>query len=165
MNELFHIAQQYQEVYDMLTDPEVDEEVVNDTLEGLMGEIEVHAAGFVPVIERIDMEQKACKQHKDEWAAAERVRKNRKERFLNMIKETMIALGINEINAGDVTFKLQNAGGVLPVIMDADKTVPESFTKITIETDNALIRKALENGEELDFAHFGERGKVLKMKK
>ena len=55
LNELFKITNEYLQVYDMLTDPEVDEQVVNDTLEALMGEIEVHAAGFVPVIERIDM--------------------------------------------------------------------------------------------------------------
>ena len=41
MNELFNLVGEYKEVYDMLTDPEVDEEVVEDTLEGIMGEIEL----------------------------------------------------------------------------------------------------------------------------
>ena len=163
MNQLFELSAQYQQVYDMLTDPEIDEQVVNDTLEALMGEIEVHAAGLVPVLDRIDMEIDACKKHKDEWATAEKVRKNRKSRFTDMIKNTMSAIGKSELNAGDVTFKLQNAGGQLPLIVDGD--VPERFTKITIETDNGLIRKALENGETLDFARFGERSKVLKIKK
>ena len=163
MNELFHIAQQYQEVYDMMTDPEVDDEVVKDTLEGLMGEIEVHASSLVPMIDRIDMEIDACKQHKDEWAVAEKVRKNRKAYLVDMIKATMQTLGKTEIKAGDVTFKLQNAGGQVPLIVDG--VVPERFTKLTIENDNALIRKALEDGEQLDFARFGERSKVLKIKK
>lgn len=163
MNELFNLVGQYREVYDMLTDPEIDEEVVNDTLEALMGEIEVHAAGFVPVLERIDMEIDTCKKHKDEWAAAEKVRKNRKQRFIDMIKAAMLAIGKTEVNAGDVTFKLQNAGGQAPLIVEGE--VPERFTKITIENDNSLIRKALESGENLDFARLGERAKVLKIKK
>lgn len=163
MNELFKIANQYLQVYDMLTDPDIDEQVVNDTLEALMGEIEVHAAGFVPILERIDMEIDTCKKHKDEWAAAEKVRKNRKQRFIDMIKTAMLAIGKTEINAGDVTMKLTNAGGQAPLIVEGE--VPERFTKITIENDNSLIRKALESGENLDFARLGERAKVLKIKK
>lgn len=165
MNELFSLVGQYQEVYDMLTDPEIDEEVVNDTLEGLMGEIEVHAANFVPMLQRLDMEIDACKKNKDEWTNALNVRKNRKERFSNMIKAAMTALGVSEIDAGDVKFKLLNAGGQLPLIVDENATIPERFTKITIENDNSLIRKALDDGEKLDFARFGERSKVLKIKK
>ena len=163
MQELFNLVGQYRQVYEMLTDPEIDEEVVNDTLEALIGEIEVHAAGFVPVIERIDMEIEACKKHKAEWANAEKVRKNRKQRFIDMIKAAMMGLGVTEVDAGDVTFKLQNAGGQAPLIVEG--TVPERFTKITIENDNSLIRKALESGEKLDFARLGERAKVLKIKK
>lgn len=165
MNEIFDVVGRYREVYDMLTDPEVDEEVVNDTLEGLVGELEVHAAGIVPMLDRLDMEIDACKKHKDEWALAEKVRKNRKARFTDMIKQAMTMIDKSEIQAGDVTFKLQNAGGKLPLIIDENATVPERFTKITIENDNELIRKALEDGEYLDFAHFGQRSKTLKIKK
>jgi hypothetical protein len=149
----------------MMTDPDVDEQVVNDTLEGIVGEIEVNAANLVTVINRIDMEIETCKKQKDEWAQAERVRKNRKERLVTMIKDAMTAIDKTEIQAGDVTFKLQNAGGKLPLIIDDNATVPERFTKITIENDNELIRKALDDGEQLDFARYGNRSKVLKIKK
>ena len=165
MSELFDLVGEYKQVYEMLTDPEIDEQTVTDTLEGLMGEIEVNAARFVPVISRMDMEIETCKRQKEEWAQAEKVRKNRKERLVNMIKDAMAAVDKTEIQAGDVTFKLQNAGGKLPLIIDENATVPERFTKITIENDNDLIRKALDDGEELDFAHYGNRGKVLKIKK
>jgi hypothetical protein len=77
----------------------------------------------------------------------------------------MIKLGVNEINAGDVTYKLQNNGGVLPLIVDEGKQIPQRFTKVTIEKDNDLIRKALDDGEELDFARYGERGKQLRIKR
>lgn len=165
MNELFSLVGKYKEVYDMLTDPEIDEQVVKDTLEGLMGEIEVHAEGLATLIHRIDMELDVCKKNKDEWTVAEKVRKNGKTRIMDMFKYAMTSLGITELKAGDETIKIQNAGGQLPVIVDENATVPERFTKLTIENDNALIRKALESGEKLDFAHFGERSKVLKIKK
>ena len=163
MNELFNLVGQIKEVYDMMTDPDIDEQVVNDTLEGLMGELSVHAGQIVMLRDRLDMEIDTCKKHKDEWAAAEKVRKNFKQRLDDMVKNTMIELNVDELEAGDTTITLKNAGGVLPLVIDG--TVPEKYTKITIENDNQLIRKALDSGEALDFAHFGERSKVLKIKK
>ena len=41
MNEIFSLVGQIKEVYEMITDPDMDEQVVNDTLEGLMGELSV----------------------------------------------------------------------------------------------------------------------------
>lgn len=163
MNELFCLAGKYKEVYEMMTDPEIDEEVVNDTLEAIVGEIEVEAAHLIPIFERMDMEIEACKKHKDEWAQAEKVRKNRRDRLWDMVKDTIVAMKKTDLEAGDVTLHIQNAGGKLPLIIDG--TVPERFTKLTIENDNDLIRKALDAGEDIDFAHYGERSKVMKIKK
>jgi hypothetical protein len=163
MNELFNLVGQIKEVYEMMTDPDIDEQVVNDTLEGLMGELSVHAAGIVQLRDRLDMEMEACKKQKDEWAVAEKIRKNRKARLDELVKITMTQLGVDEIEAGDVLLTLKNAGGKLPLIVDG--TVPEKYTKITIENDNELIRKALDAGEELDFAHYGPRSKTIRVKK
>lgn len=163
MNELFNLVGQIKEVYELMTDPEIDEQVVNDTLEGLMGELSVHAAGIVKLRDRLDMEIDTCKKHKDEWATAEKVRKNRKKRLDDLIKITMTQLELDEIEAGDVKLTLKNAGGLLPLVIDG--TVPEKYTKIIIENDNELIRKALDSGEKLDFAHYGERSKSIKIKK
>ena len=111
------------------------------------------------------MEIEACKKHKEEWAQAEKVRKNRRDRLWNMVKDAIVALGKDDLEAGDVTLHIQNAGGQLPLIVDDNATVPERFTKLTIENDNKLIREALDKGEKLDFARFGERSKVMKIKK
>ena len=59
---------------------------------------------------------------------------------------------------------VQNVGGQLAIEYVDGVTVPERFTKITIETDNQLVRKALDAGEELDFARFAPRGRTLKVR-
>lgn len=164
MNELFDLVGQYREVYDMLTDPEVDEQIVKDTLEGIIGEIEGNAAQLVPIINKLDMEIDTCKKQADEWMARKRIRENSLARLKQMIVTVMDATGIKELAAGDVTFKTQNAGGQLGIDFVDGVTVPEKFTKLTIETDKALVRKALDAGEELDFAHFAPRGRILKIK-
>ena len=164
MNELFNLIGQYQQVYDYLTDPETDEQVVNDTLEGLMGEIEGNAAQLVPMLNRLDMEIEACKKHADDWATRKNVRENAQKRLKGMIIGAMDALGVKELDAGDVKFKVQNVGGQLGIEYVNGVKVPEKYTKLTIETDNSLVRAALDAGEELPFAHFAPRGRRLAIK-
>ena len=65
------------------------------------------------------------------------------------------------------TFKVSiaNNGGVQPLQVDlpADQ-LPVQFQKITIEADNASIRKALEMGTEIDGVKLLQRGTSLRIK-
>lgn len=164
MNELFDLVGQYKQVYEMMTDPDIDEQTVNDTLESIMGEIEVNASNMVPILDRLDMEIDACKKHEQEWHARRKRREEWQKRFKAMIMSAMDELGKTKLQAGDVTFNLQNVGGQLAIEYVDGVTVPERFTKITIETDNQLVRKALDAGEKLDFARFAPRGRTLKVR-
>jgi len=65
---------------------------------------------------------------------------------------------------------LQNAGGVLPLRIDDTvkaEDVDERFHKVVparVEFDKDTVRQALESGEYLTFARFGERGKRMVIK-
>jgi len=65
------------------------------------------------------------------------------------------------------TFKVSiaNNGGVQPLVVDvpADQ-LPVQFQKITIEADNASIRKALEMGTEIEGVKLLQRGTSLRIK-
>lgn len=162
---LFGLVGEYRELYEMLIDAdESEKEVIEDTLEAVTGAIEVKGAGYVSVLNQLDMEIEACKKQKAEWDARLKARENAQKRLKQHLLDGLLLIGKNEIKAGDVTIKVQNAGGKLPIVFDSEKKVPEKFTKITIETDNNLVRAALEAGEKLDFAHFGERTKILKIR-
>lgn len=49
-----------------------------------------------------------------------------------------------------------------PVIVDEKQPIPDEF--LTKEPDRTAIRKALENGETLDFAHLGEPTYSMRIK-
>lgn len=164
MNELFKLVGQYNQVYEMLTDPDVDIQTVQDTLEAILGEIEANAAQIVPILERLEMEIDACKKHEAEWNKRRKVRENNYKWLKAQIISAMDAIGQKTIQAGDVTFNIQNVGGKQAIEYVDGVTVPEKYTKLTIETDNDLVRKALDAGEELNFAHFAPRGRTLRIK-
>jgi hypothetical protein len=53
-------------------------------------------------------------------------------------------------------------GGKIPIEYTAD--VPKEYCTFTPKPNGEAIRKALEDGQELEFAHFTERGEHLKIK-
>ena len=62
MGTLFDITEDFRSLYELATDPECDEQVFQDTLEGLMGELEVKSCGYTQVIKQLDMEAKQAKE-------------------------------------------------------------------------------------------------------
>ena len=177
MNSLFELTAQYNELYEMLTDESVDEEVVSDTLDGILGEIEVKSEGYVAVINRLDMELDACEKQKKMWEQRFNTRKNAIDRLKKSLVKAMIQMDKTEIKAGDNTIKLVNNGGVAPIkykvgdlILSGKEVktddIPKEYrrTVVTETVDGDKVRKALEAGEKLDFAFIGERGKSIRIK-
>ena len=163
MNGLFDLVGAYKELYTMMTE-EPDDVAINNTLEAVIGEIEVKGSNYIAVINQIEMEKDACDKQIQEWTYRKTVRDNAIKRLKQRLADAMIQMGKEEIKAGDNTIKLQNNGGKAPLILEEDKDVPESYMKVILEPDKEKIRKALEDGEELEFAHIAPRGKHIRIK-
>ena len=142
---LYDIKGEFLRLYELATEDE-DQQAFLDTLEGLKGELEVKASGYVQVIKQLEKETRA---------------NNVKSMKLALISAMDVA-EVDSIPAGDYTLKIVKNGGLQPLKIDGD--VPDNFTKVKIEPDNDLIRKALNDGEELSFAHLEPRGRHLNIK-
>lgn len=62
---------------------------------------------------------------------------------------------------------LTKSGGKQPLILDdaiSPTELPEKFQKLQVEPDKTAIRSALEAGEELDFAHLGDRSSTIRIR-
>lgn len=164
MSNLFDIVGEFNELYQMATSEEEQaEQVFIDTLESLKGELTQKAAGYVAVMNRLDMEMKKAEEIEKRYKAIKESRKNAIQRMKDACLWACDELGVKEIDAGDMTIKVKNNGGQLPLIIDKPESVPENLTKITIEPDKAKIREYVENNE-CDFAHIGERGRHIEVK-
>lgn len=163
MNSLFDLVGEYKELYAMLTE-EPEDETINDTLDGVIGEIEVKSEGYISLINRLDMELDACKKHRDQWINNVKVRENAIKRLKERLASGMMMMGTTELKAGDNTIKLQKNGGKLPLIFCGDTPKEYLKTTITFENDQDKIRKALDEGQKLDFVEYGERGSHIVIK-
>ncbi len=171
MATLFSIKDEYLAFYQMATEAideaETEEEkakaiqAFNDTLESLKGDLSKKSEGYVAVLDRLKAEAKRAKEIKDKYDAIEKNRKNAIAQMNAALMFVMDELGKDKMPAGDVTIRIQNNGGQLPLEITGD--VPDNMTKVTIEPDNAKIRAYLESeeGKDCKWAKLGARGRHI----
>ena len=87
MSTLFEIVDEFHELYELATDPEVDPDVFADTLEALTGELEVKGKGYVSVIKQLEMEMTQANIVAEQFKAKAKVREN----HIKQMKETLKA--------------------------------------------------------------------------
>ena len=161
MGTLFDITAEYQALYELATDSECDEQIFQDTLESIMGELEVKSCGYVNVIKQLDMEAKQAKEVAQMFSDKAKVRENHIKRMKETLMTAMDSIGKDAIPAGAFTIKLQKNGGVQPLKITGD--VPQNMTKVIVEPDTDKIREFLKDNE-CEWAHLEERGKHVVIK-
>ena len=163
MSSLFEIVDEFRELYDLATGEDVDQQTFEDTLEAITGELEVKSAGYVAVIQQLDMESKKAKELEQKFKDIKQSRENAIKRMKDRLLYAMEATDKKEIPAGDFTIKVQANGGKAQMVVD-EELVPDSYRKVILEVDKDKIRKALDEGEKLTFAHLEPRGKHIAIK-
>ena len=161
MGSLFDITAEFMALYELATDPECDEQIFQDTLEGLMGELEVKSSGYVNVIKQLDMEAKQAKEVAQAFSDKAKVRENHIKRMKETLKMAMEKIGVKSVDAGAFTVKLQNNGGLQPLKITGE--VPDNMTKVIVEPDTDRIREFLKDNK-CEWAHLEERGQHIVIK-
>lgn len=160
----------YPEIYEKDSDEvkeakEETRQVFLDTVKLLLEEIGDKADGYCYLITRFEGRAKTIENEISRLMALKKAMDNAKKRMRESLLFCMKEMGKDTITTDLHTIKIKNNGGVLPLDVDEAK-VPKEFKKTIVEEkpDNEKIRKALNDGKELDFARFLPRGQRLDIK-
>lgn len=165
MNTLYELTNDYKTLLDLAGSMDADElETFNDTLEAVLGEIEVKADGYAVVLAEIEGRINTVNREIGRLEAIESALSNTRRRMIDRLKTAMEDIGKKEIKTDLHRFKIVGNGGKQPLDID-EGCVPEEYTKTEVKQvpDKDKIRKALESGECLTFAHLDDRGTHLKI--
>lgn len=161
MLSMYQMGQEWQNVFEMLRDPEIPEEAVYDTIEMIEADMDAKADAYGMIlkdmdgdIEKLDGEIKRLQARKVSF-------QKRREWMKGQLFDMMKGTGRRTIKTALFTFSIQKNGGARPV--DIIGTVPECWLKPGAP-DTVRIRKALEQGESLTFAVLMEPGESLRIK-
>lgn len=162
MSNLYQLTNDYENVLNMLYNEDIDEQMILDTLEGIEGEIEDKADGYAKIIKELEAKRDARKAEVKRLTESAKVFENRvnvlKQNLFNTMKQT----GKTKFATDLFSFNIVKNGGKQALTIDGD--VPEEYTKTITENDTDKIRQALENGENLPFAHLEPRGESLRIR-
>ena len=158
---LFDLTDEMQELYEMSTDPDIDPEVLENSIVSVISAIKIKSTGYANLIKQLEMEQKQAEMVSQAFADKARVRKNNIKRLKEYLMIAMDKLDTSALPAGAFTFKIQKNGGVQPLKIDGE--VPQNMTKVIVEPDNDKIREFLKDNT-CDWAHLEERGRHIVIK-
>lgn len=167
---LYDIASDYKRLQDMLDSAETPEEMrqtLQDTLESVAGDFEDKAANIAALIADIRATISGCE---DEIARLTE-KKARLSSQVDSLKKYLFSemqfTGLRKVQAGTWQISIAKNGGKAPIVW-ADgirvDDLPAEFVKVEKSLDTQAVRQALEKGETLGFAEFGERGESLRIK-
>jgi len=146
---------------------EEDEEVFNDTLDGILAGIGDKSDGYVAVMDHFNGNIQMIKAEEARLKARREAIENRVAKMKDRLKDMLETLeqggGKAELKTAFHTIKLAGNGGKQPIRIDKDN-VPDNFKRIVYETDMDKIRTALEAGGKLDFAELLPRGRHISIK-
>lgn len=151
MTTLYELAAQYKTDLDKLSDLDLPEETVRDTLEGMTGDLETKAQNVAAFIRNLETTAEAIKQAEADMAKRRKAIEARTERLKTYTLEAMTANGIERIDSP--YFSLTVAKNPPSVDIYDIKQVPEQFMRQPEppppSPDKKTIMAKLKEGEDI----------------
>ncbi|MGZ8182295.1 MAG: siphovirus Gp157 family protein [Methylobacter sp.] len=148
---LYQLSENYRQVLDFLTDPELDLplEAVKDTLEGLTGELEDKAVNVAKFLRNMEAAADAIKIAEAEMAKRRKALENRVQWLKSYIKGNMETCGISRIECPYFKLSIQQNPAAVNIL---DETaIPAQFKEqiISWKIDKTAIKDAIKAGSAI----------------
>lgn len=165
MSGLHELTEQYQILQELAYDPEVDEQVLKDTMEGIWGEIEEKADGYAKIILGMKSDIEELRKEEERLAARRKHLESRSKYLKDSLEFNMREIGKTKFKTALFSFNIQKNGGLQPLVIDGlIEDIPGRFL---IPQDpvpnNEAIRKLLAE-KQVDWAHLEPRGESLRIR-
>lgn len=146
---LYQLSGNYLQALDFLTDPELDLpiEAINDTLEGLGGELEDKAVNVAKFLRNLEITAEAIKTAEEAMAKRRKALESRVKGMRNYLKINMEACGISKIECPFFKLSIQKNPDAVNIIDEA--AIPEQFKEkvVTWNISKTEIKEAIKNGQ------------------
>jgi len=163
MSTLYELTNDWMQLLHMLEDG-ADEDVINDTLEGLDYEIEQKADGYAKVIRALEADAAAYKTEIDRMTDRKRTIENNIDRMKKNLQATMELTGKTKFKTDLFSFNVQN--NAPSVVIDAEDVndIPIEYLIVEAKVDKKKIATDIKAGVDLHaFAHL-EQSRSLRIR-
>ncbi len=161
---LYQLAEQYLQAFNELSNLDLPEEAINDTLEGIQGEVTEKAQNVAAYILNLNLELESIKTVEAKMKDKRQALSKRIEWLKQYLKSNMERCGITEIKANDGSFTAKLSKGRPSVIIEDDSKFPDDspYVKWERSVSKTAIKESLDKGELVDGARL-EQSSTLRI--
>ena len=162
---LYELTEQYLALQEMAYDPEVDEQVFQDTMEGLWGEIEDKADGYAKIILGMKADIEALRAEEMRLAARRKGLETRSSQLKDNLEANMRDMGKMKFKTALFSFNIQKNGGLQPLVIDGlIEDIPGRFVIPQPPVPNNEAIRSLLAEKQVEWAHLEPRGESLRIR-
>lgn len=148
---LYELTTEYMELLAMLEDPDVDEDLIADTLEGIDGELEVKADGYARVMRQMDADAKAIKAEEERLANRRKSLENRAANLKSRLQQMMEITGKVKFKTELFSFGIQKNPAAVVIDEQYIENIPEEYLiRQDPKIDRAKLKEDLKAGKDLE---------------
>lgn len=162
---LYELTGQMQELLAMMEDPEIDPQIIEDTMEGLSGEIEDKADGYAKVRVELMAQSASLKAEIDRLTLRRQAIEKNIDRLMTALKTAMIATGKVKFKTELFSFGIQRNPAKVVIDEQYIENVPEEYLiPQEPKVDKAKIKEDLKAGKDLEGIAHLEQDESLRIR-
>lgn len=154
MTKLYELAGQYLALSQLADDPDMPEQALADSLEGLEGEIEIKAQALLQVVAGMEGDTGAIDAEIKRLQDRKRVIQNRAQSLRDYLHQNMVATGINKIDCPLFHITLTKPRPM--VVVEDESQIPDEYIRTVRQPDKAAILRALKSKDDVPGCVLGE---------
>lgn len=120
---LYQLQEEYMELLEMAENPDIDEQIITDTMEAIAGEIETKADGYAVVIKELEADARKLKDEEARLNARRRTIENNITTMKSNLQTAMTETGKTKFKTELFSFGIQKN----PASVVIDGEVPEEY--------------------------------------
>ena len=151
MSSIYELAQDYLTIQSMMEDPDLDPQVLADTMEGIDGALEDKAEAYAKIMRNLDGDIEALEEEVRRLTSRKKALENNIQRMKAALQGMMEVTGKTKFKTQLFSFNIQRNAPAVIIDIDDIANMPEEFLKFKApEVNKTAIKEALQSGADLE---------------
>ena len=164
MATIYELTDEYVDLLNMLEDPELDPEVLADTMEGMSGEIEAKADGYAKVIAELNAEIAGLKAEIERMTNRKTTMENNVKYLKSTLQFAMETTGKTKFKTELFSFGIQKNPASVVIDEPYLENIPDKYLiPQDPKIDKVKIKEDLKAGIDIGIAHL-EQSQSLRIR-
>ena len=152
MATLYELTDDYLALLEMAEDPDIDEQALKDTMEGIEGALEIKAEGYAKIIRMLEGDAAACDAESKRLRNKKQAIERNIDRMKKALQYSMVQTGKTKFKTALFSFGIQK--NPASVVIDHAGKVPASYwIPQPPELDKKAIKAYIKENGDVDWAH------------